>query len=118
VLRDAAGSSGLPARELARAYVDPLLLPGTREFLRRFIEGHRSSSHLDQARIQAPTLVIGPLADRIVPPAVSVALTARIRGARYVPIPEVGHQVHFEAPGRVALLMGEFLERNDAGPPT
>lgn len=82
-LRDAAGSSGLPARELARAYVDPLQLPGTREFLRRFIEEHRSSSHLDQARIQAPTLVIGPLADRVVPPAVGVALAGRIRGGAF-----------------------------------
>lgn len=116
VLRDGARSSELPARELARAYVDPLQLPGTREFLRRFITEHRMSSHLDQARIQAPTLVIGPLGDRIVSPAVSVALAGRIRGARYEPIPEVGHQVHLEAPARVAQLMAEFLEPSDADP--
>ena len=109
VLREAARTSGLTARELAHAYVDPLQLPGTRAFLRRFVAEHRTSSHLDQARIEAPTLVIGPLADPIVPPAVSVSLARRIRGARYEPVPGVGHQVHFEAPNRVAELMAEFL---------
>jgi pimeloyl-ACP methyl ester carboxylesterase len=108
-LRGAAARSGMPARELAHAYIDPLQLPGTREFLRRFVVEHRASSHLDQTRIEAPTLVIGPLADRIVPPAVSVALARHIRGARYEPIPDVGHQVHFEAPDRVAELMAGFL---------
>lgn len=118
VLRGAAMSSGLPAGELARAYIDPLQLPGTREFLRRFMVDHRASSRLDQARIQAPTLVIGPLADRIVPPAVSVALAARIRGARYEPIPGAGHQVHFEAPDRVAELMAGFLWGSAVEKPT
>lgn len=115
-LRDGAAVSGVPARELAHAYVDPLLLPGTGDFLTRFIAEHRASTRLDQGLIQAPTLVLGPEGDRIVPPAVSIALAQRIRGARYEPIPGVGHQLHFEAPDRLAELMVEFLEPESTEP--
>ncbi|MEO8638419.1 MAG: alpha/beta hydrolase, partial [Chloroflexota bacterium] len=107
--RVAARAAGVRPRQLARAYVEPLRLAGTAAFLDRFVAEHATSSHLDLARIASPTLVIGPLEDRVVLPEVTRSVAARITGSRYVPLPGVGHSVASEAPDLVADLVTEFL---------
>ncbi len=107
--RSAARAAGVRPRELVRAYVDPLRLRGTGAFLDRFIAEHATSSHLDLARIASPTLVIGPLEDRVVLPEVTRSVAARIPGSRYVPLAGAGHSVAAEMPGLVADLIAEFL---------
>ena len=107
--RAAARAAGARSWEMARAYVEPLRLPGTRAFLDRFIAEHATSSHLDLARIAAPTLVVGPLEDRVVLPEVTRSVAARIRGSKYVPLAGAGHSVAAEEPEQVAELIAEFL---------
>jgi pimeloyl-ACP methyl ester carboxylesterase len=107
--RVAAGAAGIGVGELARGYVEPLRLPGTDAFLDRFIAEHATSSHLDLGRIGAPTLVIGPLEDRVVLPEITRSVAARIPGARYVALPGAGHSVAAEAPDMVADLIADFL---------
>jgi pimeloyl-ACP methyl ester carboxylesterase len=107
--RVAARAAGVPPRELARGYVDPLRLPGTWSFLNRFIAEQAASAHLDLQRISAPTLVIGPLEDRVVQPSTTRSVAERIRGARYTAIPGAGHSIASEAPDLVADLIAEFL---------
>jgi pimeloyl-ACP methyl ester carboxylesterase len=107
--RFAARAAGVRARELARGYVDPLRLPGTGAFLDRFLAEHASSSHLELGRVTAPTLVIGPLEDRVVLPEITRSVAARIPGARYMGLPGAGHSVAAEAPDLVADLIAAFL---------
>ena len=107
--RLAARAAGVRAGELARGYVEPLRLPGTEAFLDRFIADHATSSHLDLGRITSPTLVIGPLEDRVVLPEITRSVAARIPRARYVPLPGAGHSVAAEAPDLVADLIADFL---------
>jgi pimeloyl-ACP methyl ester carboxylesterase len=106
---NAGHAAGVAARELAAGYVDPLRLPGTAAFLARFLSDHAASTNLDLSRVQAPSLVIGPLADRVVSPATGRSIAARIAGARYVGVPDAGHSVASESPALVADLIAEFL---------
>jgi pimeloyl-ACP methyl ester carboxylesterase len=107
--RVAAQAAGLRPRELARGYVDPLRLAGTGAFLDRFVAEHATSSHLDLVRVGAPTLVIGPLEDRVVLPEITRSVAARIPNARYVAVPGASHSVASEEPGLVADLIANFL---------
>ena len=107
--RVAARAAGARPWEMARAYVEPLGLTGTGAFLDRFVAEHANSSHLDLARIASPTLVVGPLEDRVVLPEVTRSVAARIRGSRYVSLAGAGHSVAAEAPDQVADLIAGFL---------
>jgi pimeloyl-ACP methyl ester carboxylesterase len=107
--RVAAKAAGVRAAELARGYVEPLRLRGTQAFLDRFVAEHATSSHLDLARVAAPTLVIGPLEDTVVRPELTRSVAARISDARYVGLPGAGHSVAAEAPELVAGLIVDFL---------
>ncbi len=104
-----AGEAGIGAGELARGYIEPLRQPGTADFLRRFIAATRATAPDDVSRIRARTLVLSPLADRIVAPSVQVSLAARIPGARLTTIPGAGHTVQLERAREVARLVGAFL---------
>ena len=108
--RVVAAAAGVRPDELAHGYVDPLLLPGSREVLDRFVAEHATSSHLDLSRVTAPTLVIGPLEDRVVPPSTTRSVAGRIAGAVYEGIPGAGHSVAWESPDLVATLIAAFLE--------
>jgi pimeloyl-ACP methyl ester carboxylesterase len=111
--RVAARAAGTSPGELARGYVDPLRLPGTWSFLDRFVAEHATSSHLDLQRISAPTLVIGPLEDRVVQPSTTRGVAERIPGATYEAIPGASHSVASEEPDLVATLIANFLERDE-----
>jgi pimeloyl-ACP methyl ester carboxylesterase len=95
--------------ELVRGYVEPLQLPGTLAALRRFVRDTAATRPIDLGRIRAPTLVIVPQADRIVDPEAGAEIAAAIPDARLEPLAGIGHAVQFEAPGRVAELMLDFL---------
>lgn len=94
---------------IVRAYVEPLATPGTVAFLRRFVRATRRTQAADVSRITAPTLVVVPDADRVIPPSVGRALAAAIPGARLERFAGVGHAVQFEAAGRLAEAIDGFL---------
>ena len=99
----------LPIEALVRAYVEPLRQPGTLAAMRRFVRDTAATQPIDLGAIKAPTLVVVPQADRIVPPVMQEEIAAVIPHARYEPLPGIGHAVQFEAPDRVVALMRDFL---------
>ena len=99
----------LPVEALVRAYVEPLRQPGTLAAMRRFVRDTAATQPIDLGAIKAPTLVVVPQGDRVVPPAMQKEIAALIPNARYEPIPGIGHAVQFEAPDHVAALMRGFL---------
>lgn len=56
----------------------------------------------DAADIAAPTLLLAGELDRVVPPAVTLAMAERIRGARASLLPGVGHATALQAPEQLA----------------
>jgi 3-oxoadipate enol-lactonase len=116
--RAAARATGARPWELARGYVEPLRLPGTAAFLDRFVAEHATSTHLDLARVVSPTLVIGPLEDRVVLPEITRSVASHIPGARYVPIPGASHSVAAEQPSLVADLIVDLLAEEVDGAPS
>ena len=115
--RTAAEAAGTSSAELARGYVEPLLIPGSATFLDHFVAEHAVSTYLDLARVSVPTLVIGPLEDRVVHPATTRSVADRIPGATYEGIPGASHSVASEAPDLIAGLMADFLLREGRPPP-
>jgi pimeloyl-ACP methyl ester carboxylesterase len=94
---------------LVRGYTDPLRRPGTLAALRRFVRDTASTPPIALDGIRAPTLVVVPEADRVVPPADGYAIAAAIPGARLERLAGVGHALQFEAADRVAALLDQFL---------
>jgi len=103
------GDPDLASEALVRGYIEPLQVPGTLAALRRFVRDTAATPPIALGRIQAPTLVVVPLADRIVPPSDGAEIAAAIRGARYEPLPGTGHALQFEARQAVADLIRDFL---------
>jgi pimeloyl-ACP methyl ester carboxylesterase len=66
-------------------------------------------------RISAPTLVLWPEEDRIVPRAHAERYAQLIAGARLVSIPDCGHALHLEQPERVAEPLAAFLRETAEG---
>jgi pimeloyl-ACP methyl ester carboxylesterase len=62
-------------------------------------------------KIEAPTLVICGLEDRLTPPAYSEYLNRAIRGSKLVSIPEAGHMVILEKPEEVNRAIEAFVVR-------
>ena len=61
------------------------------------------------ADIAAPTLVLTAELDRVVPPAVTLDMADRIRGARSALLPGVGHATALQAPALLAQHIERFL---------
>jgi pimeloyl-ACP methyl ester carboxylesterase len=59
--------------------------------------------------IRVPTLVLGGSEDEISPAAGMRAMAQRIRGAKYVEVPEAGHLAPLERPELVNGALEEFL---------
>lgn len=59
--------------------------------------------------VRCPTLVVAAALDETFPPACSRSLAEGIAGARLVVVPDAGHAVVAERPGRVAKVVLEFL---------
>ncbi len=62
-------------------------------------------------KISAPTLTVCGEADKMTPPAYSVFLQERIRGARMELVPNAGHMAMLERPDLVTSLLARFLSQ-------
>ena len=60
-------------------------------------------------RITAPTLVLAPSDDRLIPVEHARRYAARIPGAAYAEVPDCGHAMYFEKPAEFASSVTEFL---------
>ncbi|HEX3515146.1 MAG TPA: alpha/beta hydrolase [Trebonia sp.] len=60
-------------------------------------------------RITAPTLVVAPSDDRLIPVEHARRYAARIPGAAYAEVPDCGHAMYFEKPAEFASSVTEFL---------
>jgi pimeloyl-ACP methyl ester carboxylesterase len=67
-------------------------------------------------RITAPTLVVAPSEDRLIPVAHARRYAALIGGADYAEVPECGHAMHVERPGEFAALVASFLASHPLAP--
>jgi len=63
-------------------------------------------------RITAPTLVVAPSDDRLIPVAHAQRYASRITGARFAEVPDCGHAMYFERPAEFADVVLGFLARN------
>ena len=60
-------------------------------------------------RITAPTLVVAPSDDRLIPVAHAQRYASRITGARFAEVPDCGHAMYFERPAEFAAQVTAFL---------
>jgi len=60
-------------------------------------------------RITAPTLVVAPADDRLIPVEHARRYAARIPGADYTEVPDCGHAMYFERPAEFASTVVTFL---------
>jgi pimeloyl-ACP methyl ester carboxylesterase len=67
-------------------------------------------------RITAPTLVIAPSDDRLIPVAHARRYAALIGGADYAEVAECGHAMHVERPAEFAALVASFLAAHPLAP--
>lgn len=68
-------------------------------------------------RVTAPTLVVAPSDDRLIPVAHAERYASRIPGARFTQVPDCGHAMYFERPAEfadvtIAFLGGQSLAEN------
>jgi pimeloyl-ACP methyl ester carboxylesterase len=66
-------------------------------------------------RITAPTLVVAPSDDRLIPVEHAKRYAASIRGAAYAEVAECGHAMYFERPAAFASVITEFLASHPLG---
>ncbi|MFC7530541.1 alpha/beta hydrolase [Actinoplanes sp. GCM10030250] len=78
-------------------------------FLRAYLPGVNSQWRL-AARVEAPTLVIGGLNDKLVDPRVPVQVAKAIPDSRLLILPGVGHVAQMEVPRLVARAIVGLLE--------
>jgi pimeloyl-ACP methyl ester carboxylesterase len=60
-------------------------------------------------RVTAPTLVVAPSDDQVIPVEHARRYAARIPGAAYAEVPDCGHAMHVEKPAEFASSVTEFL---------
>jgi pimeloyl-ACP methyl ester carboxylesterase len=60
-------------------------------------------------RIAAPTLVVAPSDDRVIPVEHARRYAELIRGATYTEVPDCGHAMYFERPAEFTHLVAAFL---------
>jgi pimeloyl-ACP methyl ester carboxylesterase len=66
-------------------------------------------------RITAPTLVVAPSDDRLIPVEHAKRYAARIAGAAYAEVPDCGHAMYFEKPAEFAAAVAGFLGAHPLG---
>jgi pimeloyl-ACP methyl ester carboxylesterase len=128
-----------PARLAAALFHDPLLVPpptasppGAAPDLDSIIASYREATSLARfswapylsdpklerrlGRITAPTLVVAPSDDRLIPVAHARRYAALIGGADYAEVAECGHAMHVERPAEFAALVASFLASHPLAP--
>lgn len=83
--------------------------PGSARSARRTQTVATTLDGADPARIAAPTLALAGELDRVVPPALTLALARAINGCRAVVLPGVGHATALQAPEALAAELARFL---------
>ena len=131
----------MPPAELAAAlFHDPLLVPppataataGAAPDLDSIIAAYREATSLARfswvpylsdpklerrlRRITAPTLVVAPSDDRLIPVAHARRYAALIDGADYAEVAECGHAMYVERPAEFATLVASFLTSHPLAP--
>jgi pimeloyl-ACP methyl ester carboxylesterase len=103
----------------------PALPPGTPPDLDAIIAAYRDATSLARfcwvpfmsdpklerrlRRVTAPTLVVAPSDDRLIPAEHARRYAARIPHAAYAEVPDCGHAMYFEKPAEFASSVSEFL---------
>ena len=129
-----------PAKLAAALFHDPLLVPppasapppGAAPDLDSIIAAYREATSLARfswvpylsdpklerrlGRITAPTLVVAPSDDRLIPVAHARRYAALIGGADYAEVAGCGHAMHVERPGEFAALVASFLAAHPLSP--
>ncbi|HTW14803.1 MAG TPA: alpha/beta fold hydrolase [Nocardioides sp.] len=128
-----------PAKLASALFHDPLLVPppappppGAAPDLDAIIASYREATSLARfswapylsdpklerrlGRITAPTLVVAPSDDRLVPVAHARRYAALIGGADYAEVAECGHAMHVERPAEFAALVASFLASHPLAP--
>ena len=130
-----------PAKLAAALFHDPLLAPpppsapsspGAAPDLDAIIAAYREATSLARftwapyqsdpklerrlGRITAPTLVVAPSDDRLIPVAHARRYAALIGGATYAEVAECGHAMHVERPAEFAALVASFLASHPLAP--
>jgi len=129
-----------PAKLAAALFHDPLLvpppasapLPGAAPDLDSIIAAYREATSLARfswvpylsdpklerrlRRITAPTLVVAPSDDRLIPVAHARRYAALIDGADYAEVAECGHAMYVERPAEFAALVASFLASHPLAP--
>lgn len=93
--------------ETVRAMVLRSPVKGVAGALRAMRDRPDSTPYLDEIRV--PTLVVGGAEDELTPPDVMQPMARRIRGARYVEVPNAGHVCPLERPDAVNEVLRDFL---------
>lgn len=121
-------SQGLDVEETARGLLSPKTWEGAGplpETVRRIVRNVPSRTIIGTLKaiagradltpvlstIHVPALVVWGEEDRLIPPAQSRSMVARVRGSSGVGIPEAGHLPSLEAPETFARAMDELLGR-------
>ena len=130
-----------PAKLAAALFHDPLLVPtpasappppGAAPDLDVIIAAYREATSLARfswvpylsdpklerrlGRITAPTLVVAPSDDRLIPVAHARRYAALIDGADYAEVAECGHAMYVERPAEFASLVASFLASHPLAP--
>jgi pimeloyl-ACP methyl ester carboxylesterase len=128
-----------PAKLAAALFHDPLLVPpptasspGAAPDLDAIIAAYREATSLARfswapylsnpklerrlGRITAPTLVVAPSDDRLIPVAHARRYAALIGGADYAEVAECGHAMHVERPAEFAAVVASFLASHPLAP--
>ena len=66
-------------------------------------------------RVTAPTLVVAPSDDRLIPVEHARRYAARISGAAYAEVAGCGHAMYFEKPAEFASAVTSFLSTHPRG---
>jgi pimeloyl-ACP methyl ester carboxylesterase len=130
-----------PAQLAAALFHDPLLVPppasgppppGAAPGIDAIIAAYREATSLARfswapymsdpklerrlGRITAPTLVVAPSDDRLIPVAHARRYAALIAGADYAEVAWCGHAMHVERPAEFAALVASFLASHPLAP--
>jgi pimeloyl-ACP methyl ester carboxylesterase len=121
-----------PAKLAAALFHDPPPAPAAAPDLDAIIAAYREATSLARVswtpdlsdpklerrlgRITAPTLVVAPADDRLIPVAHARRYAALIGGADYAEVAECGHAMHVERPAEFAALVASFLASHPLAP--